>query len=67
MTAIRIAPGTVVLNQDTAHPMAGTVIAPPEGELHHNLMLWVHWADGQIELEDTSDVTLTGHLILETT
>jgi hypothetical protein len=63
MTA-KIAPGTIVLNQDTDRPQAGVVIAPPEGETDHPISLWVHWADGQTALEAAADVTLTAHLIL---
>lgn len=66
---MKIGPGTVVLNQDSARPMSGTVVAPPEGEQEREDSVWVQWCDttvgddGVCE-EALQDVTLTGKLVL---
>ena len=45
-----LAAGSVVLNQDSNHPMCGTVAETGEE----------HWCDGTTSHENPSDVTLTG-------
>jgi len=66
---MKIGPGTVVLNQDSAHPMSGTVVPAPEGEQERDDSVWVQWSDRSVGdngvcEESLSDVTLTGKLNL---
>jgi len=50
-------PGDRVHNQDTAHPMMGTVIPTPEGQGEPDGWIWIDWDNGLVCSEYPADVT----------
>lgn len=58
---LRLAPGSIVLNQDTAHPMSGRVL---DIRSTSPTNVWVSWTNGTVSIEQLSDLTLTAHIII---
>ena len=65
MNFLKVAAGSIVINQDLDHPMAGEVIDCPEGQKEYDEFIWVKWGNGLICQEDRQDVTLTACLYVK--